>query len=396
MFMKNPLSQVFTLASMTAILTSAVTMALSLSNQAVLAAAPPQRTPIILDDDGSQDGMTAWAYMLANPKYEVKALTIAQGIARPEVFANNVEKMLGRLNITGIPLGIGRSTPIAGNNEFPSFIRDGSDTFWSPFVTLPNSAPAVEKRNAVELIIETIQNSPVPVDILATGPLTNIAEALRIDPTIIGNISTVQIMGGAVFVPGNLTVLPEPPFATNTVGEFNIWIDPLAAQEVFDAGNNGLKIQLTPLDATNKISFSRADQAAWLATGTPESVLAAELLDFAISVIQSDNDPNPAWDLVAALNLSEPSFSPVTPLYLEVDTQSDPGTTQGQTRAIPGLTPNVLVLLDPSFSNLSFSSAETFSNLESAEAIPEPTTMAGLALAGAAGAYLRRRRQTVK
>lgn len=394
--MKNPLSQVFTLASMTAILTSAVTMALSLSNQAVLAAAPPQRTPIILDDDGSQDGMTAWAYMLANPKYEVKALTIAQGIARPEVFANNVEKMLGRLNITGIPLGIGRSTPIAGNNEFPSFIRDGSDTFWSPFVTLPNSAPAVEKRNAVELIIETIQNSPVPVDILATGPLTNIAEALRIDPTIIGNISTVQIMGGAVFVPGNLTVLPEPPFATNTVGEFNIWIDPLAAQEVFDAGNNGLKIQLTPLDATNKISFSRADQAAWLATGTPESVLAAELLDFAISVIQSDNDPNPAWDLVAALNLSEPSFSPVTPLYLEVDTQSDPGTTQGQTRAIPGLTPNVLVLLDPSFSNLSFSSAETFSNLESAEAIPEPTTMAGLALAGAAGAYLRRRRQTVK
>jgi purine nucleosidase/pyrimidine-specific ribonucleoside hydrolase len=293
--MKGLLSQVAMLAPVTAIVSGAIVLNLVGPNQVGFAAALTPRTPIILDDDGSQDGMTAWAYILANPKYEVKAMTISQGIARPEIFANNVEKMLGRLNVTGIPVGIGRSTPLAGSNEFPSFIRDGSDTFWSPFVTLPATAPAVERRNAVELIIETIKSSPVPVDILATGPLTNIAEALRLDPTIIGNISTLQIMGGAVFVPGNLTVLPDPPFSTNTAGEFNIWIDPVAAQEVFDAGNNGLRIQLTPLDATNKISFSRADQAAWLATGTPESVLASELLDFAISVIQSDNDPNPAW-----------------------------------------------------------------------------------------------------
>lgn len=142
---------------------------------------------------------------------------------------NNLERMLGRLEVSGIPVGIGRPDPLAGNNAFPEFIRDGADTFWSPFVQLPDTAPPVEKRSAAELIVETIKESPEPVAILATGTLTNIAEALRLDPSIISNISVVQIMGGAVFVPGNLTVLPDPPFSTNTVGEFNIWVDPLAA-----------------------------------------------------------------------------------------------------------------------------------------------------------------------
>ena len=108
-------------------------------------AATIKPTPLIFDDDGSQDGMTALAYMLANPKFDIEAITIAQGIARPEVFVNNVERMLGRLDITGIPLGIGRPDPVAGNNAFPSFVRDGSDSFWAPFVTLPDTLLLLKK-----------------------------------------------------------------------------------------------------------------------------------------------------------------------------------------------------------------------------------------------------------
>ena len=359
----------------------------------------PSPSPLIFDDDGSQDGMTALAYMLANPKYDIQAITVAQGIARPEIFAGNIERMLGRLDVTGIPIGIGRPDPIAGSNEFPDFIRDASDTFWAPFVSLPETAPPVQKRPAAELIVETIKQSPEPVSILATGPLTNIAEALRIDKSIVENIEILEIMGGAVFVPGNLPVLPEPPFSTNTTAEFNIWIDPTAAQEVFAAGSEGLKIQLTPLDATNKIEFSREDQEAWLATGTPESILAAELLDFALTVIQSDNDPNPVWDLVAALNLSEPDFSAETPLFIDVDTTADPGATQGQTRAVPGQAPNVLVSLDPSFANLPFDQGETFSYfLPTAPktSVPEPGAIAGLLFLGAAGLYRKARQATAR
>jgi purine nucleosidase/pyrimidine-specific ribonucleoside hydrolase len=342
-------------------------------------------TPLIVDDDGSQDGMTALAYMLANPKFDIQAITIAQGIAHPEIFVDNLERMLGRLDVTGIPIGVGRPDPLAGNNAFPEFIRDESDTFWSPFVTLPETAPSVEKRPAAELIVETIQQSPEPVAILATGPLTNIAEALRLDPTIIDNISVIEIMGGAVFVPGNLSILPFPPFSTNTTAEFNIWVDPVAAQEVFEAGEQGLNIQLTPLDATNKIEFDRDDYQAWLATGTPESIIAAEFLDFALTVIQSENDPNPVWDLVAAINLSEPDFSTETPLHIEVDTMSDPAATQGQTNVIPDLPPNVLVSLNPSFDNIAFNSSEVFSSLET-KSVPEPTSVLGLLAVGALGA----------
>ena len=324
-------------------------------------------TPLIIDDDGSQDGMTAIAYMLANPQFDVEAITISNGIARPEIFDDNVLRMLDRLNDLDVRVGVGRSTPLEGSNEFPDFIRDASDTFWSPFISLPEEVPDVETENAVDLIIETIKNSPEPVAILATGPLTNIAEALRRDPSIIDNIEVVQIMGGAVFTEGNLPVLPEPPFSTNIVAEFNIWIDPVAAQEVFDAGEAGLKIQLTPLDATNNIEFDRQDYQAWLDTGTPESIIAGEFLDYALTVIQSDNDPNPVWDLVAAINLAEPEFSPETPLHIDVDTESDPGDTQGQTEAIADLPPNVLVSLDPSFDNLDYDADEVFSYLEDLE-----------------------------
>ncbi|MGF1480835.1 MAG: nucleoside hydrolase [Cyanophyceae cyanobacterium] len=321
-------------------------------------------TPLIFDDDGSQDGMTALAYVLANPQFDVQAITISNGIARPEIFDENIKRMLERLGYTNIPVGVGRSTPLEGDNEFPDFIRDGSDTFWAPFVALPEEVPVIETQPAVELIIETIKSSPEPVAILATGPLTNIAAALRQDPSIIENISIVQVMGGAVFVPGNLPVVPEPPFSTNEVAEFNIWIDPVAAQEVFEAGQNGLTIQLTPLDATNQIEFARQDYEEWLETGTPESIIAAEFLDFALTVIQSDLDPNPVWDLVAAINLAEPDFSPETPLHIDVDTESDPGDTQGQTQAVPGLPPNVLVSLNPSFDNIAFDAGEVFSYIE--------------------------------
>ena len=321
-------------------------------------------TPLIIDDDGSQDGMTAIAYMLANPQFDVQAITISNGIARPEVFDDNVLRMLDRLGDLDIPVGVGQSSPLEGNNEFPDFIREASDTFWSPFVSLPELDSEVETQDAVDLIIETVKNSPEPVAILATGPLTNIAEAIRRDPSIIDNIEVVQIMGGAVFIEGNLPVIPEPPFSTNTAAEFNIWIDPVAAQEVFEAGENGLKIQLTPLDATNQIEFDREDYQAWLDTGTPESIIAAEFLDYALEVIQSDNDPNPVWDLVAAINLAEPDFSSETPLHIDVDTESDPGDTQGATVPAADEPPNVLVSLDPSFDNLDYDADEVFSNLE--------------------------------
>ncbi|MBF2028580.1 MAG: nucleoside hydrolase [Oscillatoriales cyanobacterium C42_A2020_001] len=348
-------------------------------------------TPLIIDDDGSQDGLAALAYLLTSPKFDIKAITMSHGVARPENpgFQTGLKRMMGYLDITDIPVGIGRSLPLEGTNAFPAFIRNDADKFYAPFVTLPEEVPEIEFKSAAQLIVDTIKNSPEPVAIFSAGSMTNIAEALRIDPTIISNIAVLQIMGGAIYTPGNLGVIPEPPFSTNMVAEFNIWLDPVASKEVFDAGNNGLKIQLTPLDATNKIAFTRADYQAWLAAGTPESTLAAQLLDFSLVVVGGDVNPNPLWDMVAAINLNEPDFSPETPLALEVDVASAPGDTQGQLRVIPNSPPNVLVSFDPSFNNLSFKSTELF--FSQSAAVPEPATMLGALTA--AGVLLARRRK---
>jgi pyrimidine-specific ribonucleoside hydrolase len=303
--------------------------------------------PLIFDDDGSQDGMIALAYMLQNPKFSVKAIAISQGLAHPPIFGNNMMRMLTRLKKTDIPVAIGRETPIAGNNTFPQSWRSETDKFWSPYVTLPAQATkSIDRSKAPQLIVDTIKQSPQPVTILATGSLTNIAEALRLDPSIQRNIATIAIMGGAVRVKGNLREHPDPKFHQNQVAEFNIWVDPVAAKEVLEAE---VPILLVPLDATNQIRFTKAEQTAWKATGTPEGVLASELLNYGLSVIAGNDPliPNPVWDLVAAINLSEPDFCQEVPLHLEVITNTSPETTQGQTLEVRERSPNVNVCLKP-------------------------------------------------
>ena len=362
---------------------TAIAIASSTSDKAY--SATISTTPLIFDDDGSQDGFAALAYMLANPQFDVEAITMSHGVARPENedFQTGFKQLLGRLNATDIPVGIGSPVPLSGDNAFPGFIRDDADRFYAPFVSVPETVPDIEFTTAAELIVETVNNSPEPVAILSMGSLTNIAQALRIDPSIANNISVVQTMGGAVFVPGNLGVVPEPPYSTNEVAEFNIWLDPLAAEEVFNAGESGLNIQMMPLDGTDTVEFTRDDYRAWLEAGTPESTVAAEFLDFSLVVVGNDVNPNPLWDMVAAINLSEPNFSSEVPLHIEVDVDSSPASTQGQTVAVEGLPPNALVSLNTSFDNLSFDASELFSfATPSSETVSEPASLLALLTMG--------------
>ncbi len=363
---------------------SAIAIEATLSKQTAYAAQFTP-TPLIFDDDGSQDGFAALAYLLANPRFEVKALTVSHGVARPENegFQMGLKQLLGRLNATDIPVGIGSSVPLSGSNAFPGFIRNDADKFYAPFVSVPDFVPDIEFTTAAQLIVDQVNSSPEPVTIFSAGAFTNLAQALRIDPSIVNNISVLQTMGGAVFVPGNLGVIDEPPYSTNTVAEFNVWVDPLAASEVFAAGEKGLNIQMMPLDGTNQIEFTREDYQAWLDIGTPESTVAAEFLDFSLVVVGNDVNPNPLWDLVAAINLAEPDFSDEVPLHIAIDTDTLPGESQGQTSAIDGLPPNAQVSLDASFDRLPFDANGLFSFSPPPKSVTEPSGLLGMLAVGA-------------
>ena len=83
------------------------------------------RIPVIVDDDGSPDGMVALLYFLRNPLFDVRAVTISCGEAHPALFASHVLRLLAGLGRVDIPVGTGRDTPLAGNNVFPGPWRTG-------------------------------------------------------------------------------------------------------------------------------------------------------------------------------------------------------------------------------------------------------------------------------
>jgi inosine-uridine nucleoside N-ribohydrolase len=291
--------------------------------------------PLIVDDDGSPDGTVALLYFLKNPLFDVRAVTVSCGEAHPEVFAAHLQRLLAGLGRADIPVGVGRSTPLEGNNAFPAPWRQTSDDFWG--IKYPQGSASKEPVLAAELIVETINNSTSPVMVFVSGTHTNLAEALRLDSGIAGNIRAVQVMGGAIHVPGNIK--SDWQEIDNKVAEWNIWVDPRAAAEVFASG---LPIHVAPLDATNKVPWSRADAQNWIASRSPEGTLAGNILQWMLdswSVKQVY-----IWDLVAALNATDPSLCPQ--VQLAVDVRLTPGPDQGQT-VVSTLGHPISACLDP-------------------------------------------------
>jgi pyrimidine-specific ribonucleoside hydrolase len=291
--------------------------------------------PVIVDDDGSPDGVTALLYFLSYPRFDVRAVTISQGEAHPELFAGHILQLLAGLGKPDIPVGAGRSTPLEGNNAFPDPWREASDRFWD----IDLSPASVESASvpAAELIVDTINNSAEPVLVFVSGTHTNLAEALRSDPGIGKNIRDIYIMGGSVYKPGNIK--SDWPSIDNSVAEWNIWVDPLAAKEVFESG---LPLHLIPLDATQQVVWTQADISGWISSSAPEGELAGKLLQMMLN----DWSANGVyiWDLVTAVQASNPTVCPEVSLRINIIT--DPGAEQGRTEVSQG-TPNVLVCLDP-------------------------------------------------
>lgn len=291
--------------------------------------------PIIVDDDGSPDGVVALLYFLRNPLFDVKAVTVSSGEAHPEVFARHLQRLLAGLGRSEIPVGVGRATPLEGNNAFPDPWRQASDGFWG--VSYPEAPASLEPVPAAELLVETVNRATRPVTVFVSGTQTNLAEALRLDPGITQHIRDVYVMGGSIRVPGNIK--SDWPEIDNTVAEWNIWVDPVAANEVFASG---LKLHLAPLDATDQVLWTESDARRWAASGSPEGALAGDLLQMTMDSWSATEVY--VWDLVAAAYATDPALCPEVSLSLDVLVA--PGPDQGQT-VVTDQPPNVTVCLGP-------------------------------------------------
>ena len=202
------------------------------------------KIPVMIDCDPGVDDSYAIALANSNPNYKVVALTAVEG---------NVPAVLTRHNCLGLRETFDmEETMVAYGAAIPlvkPYFRDASGTHGADGIggiQLPNPTKAQEEKEAWDIIYDEAVKYNGELVLFAVGPLTNIATALRKYPDLPNYIKRFVIMGGGTF--GNVT-------ATSETAEFNIWVDPTAAKEVFEK----MEVYMVGLNATHAAAVEEKD-----------------------------------------------------------------------------------------------------------------------------------------
>lgn len=285
----------------------------------------PARRTILFDTDVAGDDLVAIAFLVASPAVELAAVTVSgTGEAHCEGGVDVVLRLLERLDAPDIPVACGRETPLAGTHTFPDAWREHVDS--GSGLDLPSTDRRASTSSAVELITALAAEHD-SLTVLATGPLTNLADALLAEPALADRLGPVFVMGGALHVPGNLVCCGAPE--DNDVAEWNIYVDPHAANLVVDSGINP---SFVSLDGTNQVPLRPAFGALVIESAEgPAAQVVAEL--FLANPYMIDGSFY-LWDpLAAQLAAGYPigSFSPARIVVVEEE-----GPESGFTRPMSG------------------------------------------------------------
>jgi len=202
---------------------------------------------VIVDTDAGSDDLVAIAFLLSRPDIHVEAITIESGMAHVAAGGNNVLRLLALCGHADIPVFPGRETPLSGDHEFPAAWRQAADEL--PGITLPEAARSMEQRSASDFLLKRLLDAAHPVQVLALGPLTNLAEVFSHTPRAARTRRQLVILGGAVGVSGNLGDAGAMQ-TDNVSAEWNMYIDPAAAKIVFNSGAPIRWSRWTPLSAS--------------------------------------------------------------------------------------------------------------------------------------------------
>ena len=211
------------------------------------------RVPIIVDTDMGTDDWLALSYVMSSTKANLLGVTIVgNGLAPCIEGVRNARYLLGLSpEIADRPIGCGSSWPMDGYASYPQTWRRNAADMMGETALLPQHEASYVDGPA--LLADLLANSPKPVLILAVGSMTNIATVLKLSPHLKKKVKAIVSMGGAIYAEGNLRVSGFTDTIRNTKAEWNYYIDPVAAQIVFESG---VPIKLVPLDATNRVPLT--------------------------------------------------------------------------------------------------------------------------------------------
>lgn len=288
---------------------------------------PAPLKPVIFDGDMAHEDMFAALFLLQHPNVDVRAITVVgTGEAHCAPAVENLRGIAALAGRAEIPVTCGRETPLAGNHVFPDEWRQGADNAYG--VELPAAPGGKTELPAPELIAQIVSGSSEPVTIVAVGPLTNIAEAVRDHPEIVPKIAMIYVMGGAVEVEGNVGA--SRAGIDNAVAEWNIYIDPLSANLTLASG---APVTLVPLDATNHVPITRRfynTLKEW--QDTPAARFMFDVLTAELEFVESGGLQ--FWDSFTAAVATDETLARIEPR--EIVVVEEEGPESGWTKPTPG------------------------------------------------------------
>ncbi|APX13732.1 nucleoside hydrolase [Tateyamaria omphalii] len=221
---------------------------------------------IIIDTDPGQDDAVAILLALASPEdVDVLGITAVAGNVPLDLTAKNARIVCELAGQPDMPVFAGCDRPLGRDLVTAEHVHgktglDGPD--------LPDPTMPLQDQHAVDFIIDTLRShDPGTVTLCPLGPLTNIATAFQNAPDIVDRVQEIVLMGGAYFEVGNIT----------PTAEFNIYVDPEAADIVF---KSGVPLVVMPLDVTHKALVTKPRNDAFRALGTRAGTAVAEMTDF--------------------------------------------------------------------------------------------------------------------
>lgn len=285
-----------------------------------------QSLPIFVDCDPGVDDALALVTLFGVPGVEVLGVSTVAGNVGLDATFRNARRILKLVGREDVPVAAGASAPLK------RALHTGEDVHGDDGLggyQLPDSVTPPPKTGGIDLMAHALMGVERAV-LLATGPLTNVASALRRKPGIVPHIDRIVWMGGS-FGEGNV----------NAVAEFNAYVDPEAARIVF---RSGVPVTMIGLNVTHQVTIDQETVDAYREQGDVGKAIAGILDHYVRSCTELTGSTRCAiHDVVAAVEAAYPGVvgTKAYPVDVEVAGEITTGMTVVDVRPRPDASPNV-------------------------------------------------------
>jgi inosine-uridine nucleoside N-ribohydrolase len=269
-------------------------------------AAAPHR--IILDTDPGVDDAMAIFLALRSPELKVEAITAVSGNVPLAFTLPNALRLVEIAGLTDVPVAGGAATPLVRRLVTAKYVHGNNGLGGVEF---PEPKLKSVAEPAAELIRRIVRANPGQITIVAVGPLTNVATALKSDPELAAQIKGIAMMGGSLSG-GNIT----------PAAEFNFYVDPEAARIVFDSG---VPLTMVGLDVTHKVLLGEEHLHALEAAQNPVSQAAAKIMRATLERMRKGRDVTvlAMHDPLTVAHLIDPTILTLKDYYVQIETSGE-------------------------------------------------------------------------